>query len=217
MGTSRSHFGIVRHRPPPFPSPHLARSDSRSLGLRCRSARPPGPPAPDHCQAGARAKRPVPAPCRVPVWGRVARPPAGPSAAHATPKSSLGAPPSWSCKEGACSSSRRSPLRLVAVALEEDAALATYPRGARSPRGAGRRRQARPLVPRGTLGGRPARRRVVEGARYGGPDPEGLHPATPCRRRPQGRDVCPHIVGARGARLCDKHDRTPKGPTLLLP
>ena len=91
------------------------------------------------------------------------------------------------------------------------------PRGARSPCGAPRRRQARPLVPRGTLGGRPARRRVVEGARYGGPDPEGLHPATPCRRRPQGRDVCPHIAGVRGARLCDKHDRTPKRPTLLLP
>ena len=89
------------------------------------------------------------------------------------------------------------------------------PRGARSPCGAPRRRQARPLVPRGTLGGRPARRRVVEGARYGGPDPEGLHPATPCRRRPQGRDVA--IDGARGARLCDKHDRTPKRPTLLLP
>ena len=69
-----------------------------------------------------------PPPCRFPVWGRGARPPAGPSAAHATPKSSLGAPPSWSCKEGACSSSsRRSPLRLVAVALEEDAALATHP------------------------------------------------------------------------------------------
>jgi len=78
------------------------------------------------------------------------------------------------------------------------------PRGARSPRGAGRCRQARPLVPRGTLGGRPARRCVVEGARYGGPDPEGLHPATPYRRRPQGRDVCPHIVGARGARSRDK-------------
>ena len=83
------------------------------------------------------------------------------------------------------------------------------PRGARSPCGAPRRRQARPLVPRGTLGGRPARRRVVEGARYGGPDPEGLQPATPCRRRPQGRDVA--TDGARGARLCDKHDRTPKG------
>ena len=76
---------------------------------------------------------------------------------------------------------------------------------------------ARPRVPRGTLGGRPARRRVVEGARYGGPGPEGLHPATPCRRRPQGRDGCPQIAGARGARLCDKHDRTPKRPTLLLP
>ena len=103
---------IVRHRPPPFPSPHLARSDSRSLGLRCRSARPPGPSAPDHCQAGARTKRPVPAPCRVPVWERVARPPAGPSAAHATPKSSLGATPSGSLRLHW----RRTPARLLGAA-----------------------------------------------------------------------------------------------------
>ena len=208
----------MRHRPPPFPSPHLARSDSRSLGLRCRSARPPGPPAPDHCQAGARAKRPVPAPCRVPVWERVARPPAGPSAAHATPKSSLGATPSGSLRLHW----RRTPARLLGAAPSGSLRLhwrrtppsPLTPRrpfplwGTQAPAGA-------PPCARGTLGGRPARRRVVEGARYGGPDPEGLQPATPCRRRPQGRDVA--IDGARGARLCDKHDRTPKRPTLLLP
>ena len=75
---------------------------------------------------------------------------------------------------------------------------------------------APPCAPR-HLRRAPGSRRAVEGARYGGPDPEALHSATPYRRRPQGRDVCPHIVSARGARLCDKHNRTPKRPTLLLP
>jgi hypothetical protein len=148
----------------------------------------------------------------VPVWERVARPPAGPSAAHATPKSSLGATPSGSLRLHW----RRTPAHLLGAApsgslrlhWRRTPPLPLTPRRP-FPRGAPRRRQARPLVPRDTLGGRPARRRVVEGARYGGPDPEGLHPATPCRRRPQGRDVA--IDGARGARLCDEHDRTPKG------
>ena len=120
-----------------------------SLELRCRSAQPPGPPVPDHRQAGARAKRPVPAPRLRWVWGRGARPPAGPSAAHATPMSSLGAPPSWSCKEGACSSSsRRNPLRLVAVALEEDAALATHPAAPVPPWGRQAPAGAPPCAPR---------------------------------------------------------------------
>ena len=89
--------------------------------------------------------------CCLTVWERAARPPASPSAAHATSKSSLGAPPSWSCKEGACSSSpRRSPLRLVAVALEEDAALATHPAApvpAVGHPGAGRRAPLCPVAP----------------------------------------------------------------------
>ena len=80
--------------------------------------------------------------CCLTVWERAARPPASPSAAHATLKSSLGATPSglsrtnavpspqWkrasegttvASEEDACSSSRRNPLRLVAAALEEDA------------------------------------------------------------------------------------------------
>ena len=48
----------------------------------------------------------------VPVWERVARPPAGPSAAHATPKSSLGATPSGSLRLHW----RRTPARLLGAA-----------------------------------------------------------------------------------------------------
>ena len=164
VGTRRSHFGnvhggdsteIVRHRPPPFPSPHLARSDSRSLGLRCRSARPPGPPAPDHCQAGARAKRPVPAPCRSSAGLGACGAPASRSQCRArdaevlTRRNPLRLV-AVALEEDACSSSRRSPLRLVAVALEEDAALATHPAAPVPPvghPGAGRRAPLCPVTP----------------------------------------------------------------------
>ena len=195
-----------------------SRSDSSSLGLRRRSARPPGPPAPGHRQAGARAKRPVPALMLSYGLGACGAPASQPQCRACDVEVLTRRAPFLVVQGGR--------LQLVSSAQPPPARRGCIgggrrprhsPRGARSPCGAPRRRQARPLVPRGTLGGRPARRRVVEGARYGGPDPEGLQPATPCRRRPQGRDVCPHIVGARGARLCDKHDRTPKRPTLLLP
>ena len=146
--------GLLRYAASVIVRLPTSRSDSSSLGLRRRSARPPGPPAPGHRQAGARAKRPVLALMLSYGLGTCGAPASQPQCRACDVEVLTRRNPlrlvAVALEEDACSSSRRSPLRLVAVALEEDAALATHPAAPVPPvghPGAGRRAPLCPVAP----------------------------------------------------------------------